>query len=195
MLPDFHQHPGYYFVAATLVPLASFVLLLLGSAAWAAARPYRDTDYGALLYNLFGGDRPGPTKAYVALGAIVIAFLLSFTGFIIFVHQHLPYYHTKHEIEALEAKVAGEKAAGKEEAAKEAEAELKELEKTWADQEDALHKAWSGRWDWLRVPPAGVADDRNGTNLEIGFRIDGLNAIMFAMVTFVASLIHLFSIG
>ena len=38
MLFDFREiPPGYFFVAATLVPLASFVLTLLASAAWAVA--------------------------------------------------------------------------------------------------------------------------------------------------------------
>src|SRR5579872_1889846 len=105
MLPNFQETPGYYFVAATLVPLASFVLILLSSAAWAVARPYRETDYGALFYNLFGGDKPGPTRAYVALGAIVIAFLLSLTGFVYFVPQHWNYYHAKHHLERLEAEL------------------------------------------------------------------------------------------
>src|SRR5262249_46050596 len=57
----------------------------------------------------------------------------------------------------------------------------------------------AGRTDpdhaFLRIKPLGVADDRNGTLIELGYRIDALNAIMFMMVTFVASLIHLFSIG
>jgi NADH-quinone oxidoreductase subunit L len=192
MLPDFHQTPGYYFVAATLVPLASFVLILLASACWAAVRPYRDTDFGALIYNLFGGDKPGPTKAYVALGAIVLAFVLSLVGFVYFLHQHRPYYHTKQEIERLERDANRPENADRKE---EIEEELKGLEQTRADQEKELGPKWSARWPWLRVAPLGVADARNGTTLEVGFRIDALNAIMFMMVTFVASLIHLFSIG
>ena len=50
-MPDFRETPGFLFVVATLLPLASFLLCLLASAVWAVARPYRDTDFGALIYN------------------------------------------------------------------------------------------------------------------------------------------------
>jgi NADH-quinone oxidoreductase subunit L len=192
MLPDFRETPGYFFVAATLVPLASFLLILLASAIWAAARPFRDTDYGALIYNFFGGDKPGRGKAYVALGAIVLAFILSFIGFCFFYPQHLPYYQAKQHIEELEARLSATSDAEKKE---EINKDIKETEEKAEELEDALLKKWSAHWDWLRVSPLGVADDRNGTNLQIGFRIDGLNALMFLMVTFIASLIHLFSMG
>ena len=32
-------------------------------------------------------------------------------------------------------------------------------------------------------------------NLKVGYKIDALNAVMFVMVTFIATLIHIFSIG
>src|SRR5262249_60047154 len=55
--------------------------------------------------------------------------------------------------------------------------------------------AWRGRFDWLVLRPAGMADPTRGTRFELGFAIDSLAAVMFVMVTLVASLIHLFSIG
>jgi NADH-quinone oxidoreductase subunit L len=218
MFPDFLQQPGWFFVAATLAPLVSFVLCLLASAVWSAVRPYRDSDYGALVYNLFGGDKPGPTKAYVALGAIVLAFLFSLAGFVIFLHDYIPHYQQREELEraerqgwkyheedslqALEKQIAAEKDADKKKALEQERDSMREFregeEKKKQDFEDRsaqLAKRWSGRWDWLRVSPLGLADKRSATNLEVGFRIDGLNALMFMMVTFVASLIHLFSIG
>jgi len=56
-------------------------------------------------------------------------------------------------------------------------------------------RRWSGSWEWLRIKPAGVSDGDKGTVLAVGYYIDSLAALMFVMVTFVASLIHLFSIG
>ena len=52
------EHPGLLYVAATLLPLASFVLLLLAGALRLAARPYRDTPLGSALFQMLGGDRP-----------------------------------------------------------------------------------------------------------------------------------------
>src|SRR5581483_8048440 len=43
--------------------------------------------------------------------------------------------------------------------------------------------------------PTTVADPGSGTGLRVGFRIDHLAALMFVMVSFIATLIHLFSIG
>ncbi len=83
----FGEHPGWFFVAATLVPLASFVLILLASAMWCATRPFRDSPAGAALFNLFGGEERGRIPAYVATGAIALAFVLSLTGFIWYTRQ------------------------------------------------------------------------------------------------------------
>src|SRR5262249_44906058 len=46
-----------------------------------------------------------------------------------------------------------------------------------------------------RIRPLGLADSDRGTALQLGYYIDFLAALMFVMVTFVAALIHLFSIG
>ena len=58
-----------------------------------------------------------------------------------------------------------------------------------------LEGKWDGHWNWLRVAPAGLSDPSSGTFLRIGFHIDALSVVMFVMVTFIATLIHLFSIG
>src|SRR6202020_1705210 len=87
LFESFREQPGAYFVAATLVPLVSFVLILLASAMWCATRPFRYTPAGAALFNLFGGEQRGRTPAYIATAAIAIAFLLSLTGFIKFTIQ------------------------------------------------------------------------------------------------------------
>src|SRR5205807_586061 len=84
MLPNFQEHPGLYFVAATLLPLVSFVLILLAKFVWGVLRPYRDDPGVAPAYHLFGGDVGGPTAAYVALAAIAGSFVLSAVGFVLF---------------------------------------------------------------------------------------------------------------
>ena len=81
----FQVHPGGLFVAATLLPLLSFVLLFLASGAWCLCRRYRDDHPAAeKLYQLFGGDKGGRTAAYVATAAIGLAFVLSLIGFLTF---------------------------------------------------------------------------------------------------------------
>ena len=59
----------------------------------------------------------------------------------------------------------------------------------------AIDARWAGRFDWLRIDPGLTNDPQRGTALQLGFRIDSLAAVMFVMVTFIATLIHLFSIG
>ena len=39
---DLHQQPGVTFVIATLLPLVSFLLILLLFVAWGVLRPYQD---------------------------------------------------------------------------------------------------------------------------------------------------------
>src|SRR5215469_11644420 len=81
----YSAHPGWLFTTATLLPLLSFVLILLASGAWALLRRYRD-DYPWVeqAFTLFGGDKGGRTAAYVATGAIGLACVLSVAGFVIF---------------------------------------------------------------------------------------------------------------
>jgi NADH-quinone oxidoreductase subunit L len=45
------------------------------------------------------------------------------------------------------------------------------------------------------VGPADEDHDHSARTLTLGYRIDNLSTIMFLMVTFIATLIHLFSIG
>ena len=157
------QYPGLLYVAATLLPLASFVLLLLGGGVRALARAYRSTPLGAAVFKLGGGDRPGRLGAYIATAAIGGAFVLCLTGFILYqadfgdASGHTP---------------AAEHAA--------------------ATGHGASHgHVWEQSWSWITLDFPG----RRGVELALGYRIDHLSAIMFMMVTLIATLIHLFSIG
>jgi NADH-quinone oxidoreductase subunit L len=200
---NFTEHPGLYFVAATLLPLASFVLILLSKFVWGVLRPYRDNPAVAPAYNLFGGDVGGPISAYVALAAIAGSFVLSAVGFAQFTRDQGRYEEVIRERETAvqklkddraEAKKAGDKEKVKEleEQIEQAEAGVATAEKKW---ENRRAYAWKGHWDWLRVSPPGIADPDRGTTLQVGFATDSLSGLMFVMVTFIATLIHLFSVG
>src|SRR5690242_9503529 len=83
------ENPGLLYVAATLAPLASFVLLLIAGGLRAVVRPYRDRGaVGAALYQTFGGDTPQRSGAYIATGAMALAFVLSVIGFVYFVKDY-----------------------------------------------------------------------------------------------------------
>jgi NADH-quinone oxidoreductase subunit L len=193
MFGEFQDRPGLLFVVATLLPLASFLLVFLSFGLWAVFRPYRDDrDARASLFTFLGGDSPGRLPAYVALAAIVGAFLSSLGGATTFFIDQGQRHHHAEKVEELEAKAIRTNNA--EEHAK-AEEEVEEAKKHLADFDAGFNHRWSASFEWLRVRPTTAADSDSGTALAVGFRIDNLNAVMFVMVTFVASLIHLFSIG
>jgi NADH-quinone oxidoreductase subunit L len=193
------EHPGWLFVLATLTPLLSFVLILLTSAMWCATRPFRNTPAGAALFNLFGGEERGRTPAFVATGAIALAFVFSLIGFIAFTSQQSDFetkiaQHQKtiHDLSRKAKAAQGEEKHEREKEIKAEEKELKDREERW---EKTREDRWQGHFDWLRIRPAGLSDPDHGTALQLGFKIDSLSAIMFVMVTFIATLIHVFSIG
>jgi NADH-quinone oxidoreductase subunit L len=185
-MPDFANNPGLLYVAATLLPLASFVLLLLVGGLKNFGRAHRDTAWGAALFKTFGGDRPGKGGAYVATAAIGGACVLSLIGLFRYVGEnHVvpapshPAHHAAH----------ADPAHGKpDEATVHAQAHAHDVE---AAQEPA--KAWKGSVGWAVL--SGGSPDRPAMSLQLGYYIDHLAAIMFAMVTFIATLIHVFAIG
>jgi len=184
-------HPGWLFVTATLLPLLSFVLIFLASGAWALLRRYRDDHPAAeRMYYLFGGDVGGRGAAYVATGAIGLAFLLSLAGFLVFTFVDGDQEAARDRHESAIKELREKLVAGK--------GDRKEVEQDLREQEGALaaqDARWAGRSDWLRIFPGITNDPRRGTVLQLGFRIDSLAALMFMMVTFIATLIHIFSIG
>ncbi len=169
---DLGAHPGLLYVAATLLPLVSFFLLLLAGAVRTAVRPVRDTGLGSSIFQMLGGDTPSRAGAYVATGAIGGAFLLSLIGFVLFVQDQA---HGHGQAEQPLAAAAAEPAK----------------EDAHEHTTDQIVDRWAASSPWLRVQfGSGPA-----STLELGYRIDGLAAVMFLMVSFVATLIHLFSIG
>src|SRR5262245_30495198 len=136
---DFEGNPGFYFVLATLLPLVSFVLIFLASGAWCLAWRYRESPTGAQLYQLFGGDRPGPLPAYIALAAIALAFVCSAIGFVQYTIQH---GHNEHDREEIEQSVLAKKVAL---AGAEGDAERKKARQELREEEKKLEnyeKGW-----------------------------------------------------
>jgi NADH-quinone oxidoreductase subunit L len=184
------QKPGLLFVLATLLPLASFLFLMLVSGAWCLLRPYRNTPWGAALYHYAGGDLGGRWYAYVALGAITLALVCSLAGFLWYNNELYDYEYRiaeqEHFIQQLE-----EEGAASPQLAREKE-RLHQLEERWEYRQE---HGWSGSIRWIALTPGGLSDPDRGTELNLGFQVDTLTCLMFVMVTLVASLIHLFSIG
>ena len=144
------------------------MLLLLAGALRLAARAYRDTPLGSALFQMLGGDRPQRAGAYIATSAIGLAFVLSLIGFILFAGQFGLSPITRN---------------------------LKSPRSTKQQRTSTMpgpaRRAWPGLSYGLQpgtpAPPATV--------LTLGYRIDSLAAVMFMMVTFIATMIHIFSIG
>lgn len=199
---NFQETPGHLFVLATLLPLVSFVLVLLASGLWCVARRYRESSpLAENLYQLAGGDVPTKTPAYIALAAIALAFVCSLVGFILYERDQAHHLHSRHEqqekVDALEVdlKRTTERKEKEKLAAelKTAEEALATIDKAWENDRD---RKWKGTlFELVRVRPASLKDSERGTALTIGFSIDTLAGVMFVMVTLIASLIHLFSIG
>jgi len=55
-----------------------------------------------------------------------------------------------------------------------------------------MEQRWAERTTWAKVGPSGVD---SAVTLELGYRIDHLTAVMFAMVAFVSTCIYVFSLG
>src|SRR3954453_9849922 len=85
---DLANKPSLLFVYATLLPLASFVLVLVAFAVRTALRSSKPGTTGERLYQAMGGDTPWRWPAWAATGAIGLAFVCSFAGFIWFLDDH-----------------------------------------------------------------------------------------------------------
>ena len=213
MMSELVQQPGLLFVLATLLPLCSFVLLLLLAALRWGLRPYaKESKAIDGAFQALGGEVPGRGPAFVALAAIALAFVCSLTGFVIFLSEVHEMHELKHELD--HEKVAhakphdhkgdkdhkhDDKKHGKDDKdhdhAKDAKKDGKAEPINKQGRYNALVQHWEGAIEWARIFPASTHDPRRGAILTIGFRIDMLAAVMFVMVTFIATLIHLFSIG
>jgi NADH-quinone oxidoreductase subunit L len=193
----FHEHPGLLFVVATLLPMVSFVLLLLAGAKRCFLRPHAKTNPAAkILFDLLGGEVTGRGPAYVALGAIGLAFFFSLAGFVHYLDEHA---EKENKLELIEVKqhIADENyhQAKGEEQKKAVEKKLEDLESERHAVEEGFEERWADAVDWASVRPESQKDPMRASILRVGYRIDMLSAVMFVMVTFIGTLIHLFSMG
>src|SRR5436305_535557 len=101
MFPRLSDEPGLLYVAATLIPLASFVFLLVAGGLKNLGRTHRSTDWGSTLYWLLGGDQVGKGGAYLATGAIATSAVLGFIGLGLFLRQ-FPVVLVEHAAHATE---------------------------------------------------------------------------------------------
>jgi NADH-quinone oxidoreductase subunit L len=193
-MPEFlEHHPGLLFVGATLLPILSFVLILLSFAVRTYFRKSPEGSAGEAIFKLFGGPVPGRGPAYVATAAIGLACVLSIIGFVKYAGGH-----EEHEAMAIRLESQLDKLRDSQFHVKEEDKKAKQaIEKKIADKEKELEELkgkWQGEVRWAGV---GVSnnDVSPGTALSVGFRIDMLAAVMFVMVTFIATLIHVYSIG
>jgi len=165
------SNPGRLYVVATLLPLASFALLLVLGGVRALCRPFRrQPGFASSVYWACGGDRPLKTGAYFATGMMAVAAAIAIAGLVLFLQDSSK--HLKHE------EIAGR---------------------------------WSERMDWVRIgsmssaaPKEWEKQTANEDNrvapptalaLELGYKIDHLTALMFAMVTVIGTGIFVFSLG
>jgi NADH-quinone oxidoreductase subunit L len=194
-------HPGHLFVVATVLPLVSFLLILLASGLWCIARRYREAPGMEALYQLTGGDRAGPLPAYIATAAIGLAFVCSLTGFILHQRAFGDALESREEVEKEIRGLERQRDSTRDAAQREAfEGRIHDKEKVLAEMEGGWERErardWKGTlFELVRVSPAWLSDPNRGTTLTIGFSIDTLAAEMFVMVTLIATLIHIFSIG
>src|SRR5262249_49524609 len=121
---------------------------------------------------VLGGDTPQRAGAYVATGAIGLAFVLCLVGFVLFI-QDAGHHESVQPV------------AGAEHADHAGPAKDRHATGHGADR-------WAGQITWAALR---LGADYPAINLTLGYRIDNLSVIMFLMVTLVAALIHLFSIG
>lgn len=172
MIDWFDAAPGRLYVVATLLPLVAFGVLLLAGAVRNLCRPYRQVGgFASSTYWLLGGDRPLKSGAYWATGCMAASAALAVIGLVWFVSD-----------------------AGKPDLSP-----------------NQLAARWSGRVDWVRIGPTDTAPPgeweqqraadpdqvtpRTALALELGYRIDHLTALVFAMVTVIGTAIFMFSLG
>ncbi len=166
MFEWFAASPGRLYVVATLVPLGVFVLLLVAGGLRSLTRPYRQhSGLLAAVYWVLGGDKPLRTGAYVSVVGMAISAVLAVVGLGLYLSDGAP--------------------------------------------EELRQQRWQGRIDWVRVGPAWepaavLAEPTDGsvpsgilpaTVLQVGYAIDALTAVLFAMVAVVATCIFVFSLG
>jgi NADH-quinone oxidoreductase subunit L len=171
MLDWLETNPGRLYVVATLLPLASFSLLLLAGGVRGLCRASRQKPGPASsLYWLCGGDRPLRTGAYFATGMMAVSAAIAVTGLVMFLKdpgKSLDSHHT---------------------------------DSKWAERIDwvrigSVNSAAPKEWEKQTAHDADRVVPQTALALELGYKIDALTALLFAMVTVIGTGIFVFSLG
>jgi proton-translocating NADH-quinone oxidoreductase chain L len=125
-------------------------------------------------------------NAYIATGAIAFSCLLSVLGFLSYARESSFFWRPPASHGDLVAHAAGA-----------------ESDHAGAGNGETHHKplVWSASFDWVVLGGAavpakpGAAATGPGLVVPLGIAIDNLSVIMFLMVTFIATLIHIYSMG
>jgi proton-translocating NADH-quinone oxidoreductase chain L len=126
----------------------------------------------------------GRLNAYIATAAIATSFLLSAVGFVSYAAS-TGFQPAKGAHGSAGSDTIQEKGGTAEEQAKA------------GTKSERQPRAWTGRFEWVVIGAQGTALDPKTTSLSIPLEIyiDNLAVIMFCMVTFIATLIHVYSMG
>src|SRR5438445_5093876 len=165
---DFEAKQGLLYVVATLLPLASFVVLLLTAMVRSALRSQREAGgFGQTIYEALGGDTPRKWPAFVATAAIGLSFVCAVAGFVLFkqtehelhdVHENIK--HAEHARKDTEAKLQ-QTGADEEKQLK----SLKDKRKSLAtelhalhEEEHALETKFAGTVTWASLTTRKLSD-------------------------------------
>ena len=104
MFDSLGDHPGLLFVAATLLPMAAFlVLLLAGGLRWFLWSRCKEGGVGDQVFQMLGGSVTGRGPAWVATAAIGLACVCCVFGLVLFLSEH----HVMHgQVEANKKAIA-----------------------------------------------------------------------------------------
>ena len=140
----------------------------------------------AFAVQLLAGKYLKRLNAYIATGAIAASFVLSLVGFVsYFVFEAKGVFAHHGEAHAEAAPGEAEHAADPHAPAVEHARKLPPTPLAWT---------WSTEWTSVgeNIPQGRL---QQPLSIPLGVRIDNLAAIMFLMVTFIATLIHIYSMG
>ena len=216
--------PGLWFGLAMLLPLATFLVVLVGSVIAALARRY---DWERI-ESVVSGRPVAILTGLAATGVIGLSFVLSVAGFLQYEMEYRDNQAAIADARAMLSELAPQREkleteierltdartrAQEEnnqaevgrlsELLKKPRLQLEEilgyeqrignLESFW---QDTRAKRWSGTLTTLvQLNPTPSDNPSRGTVLRFGFAIDSLTGLMFVMITFIALLIHVYSLA
>ncbi|HUR55462.1 MAG TPA: proton-conducting transporter membrane subunit, partial [Gemmataceae bacterium] len=170
MFQSLTDTPGRLYVVATLLPLAAFVVLLVAGGLRALCRG-ATSGIGAKVFKLLGGDQPLKSGAYFATAVMAASAVISVYGLVLFLGD------------ANNTSLSPEQRSAR-----------------WAERTDwvrigGIDGAQPAEWEKKAKADPDRPTPRTALALELGYKIDHLTAVIFAMVAIISTFIFLFSTG